>query len=145
MHVRVGPGARAIALRITPKVTVTGRIILEGFETQQPPSISLSSGVPEYYSGLSEPMGELSDAGFDVSPGSYQVQTNSEVYDGLYVASVLQDGREINGGKIPIPEGHATDLEVHLRKSTAAIEVKLPADSPPDPEGEFFWAIPGDD
>jgi len=143
-QVRTGPGASNIDLTIRPHVTVTGRVILDGYD-EEPPKIFLDAGLPSTFSSPATGYEAGSDGRFrisQVSAGNYKLSVSSN-QKGVYIAGLRQNGRETSGASVRVENGRTTDLEVRLRKSTAAIQISVLL-GPNDPCCGFALAIPED-
>jgi len=110
-RIRFGPSASAIVLTIRPHVTVTGRVVLQGYDAKSPPTAFLDSGLPSYFSFSGMSAGTDSGGRFrisGVSPGRYNVKVYGGE-DATYISGLRQDGREIAGGSVRIENGRTTD------------------------------------
>ncbi len=117
-RVRVGHSAKAVVLTIKPNVTVTGRVILDGYVEESPPTIFLDSDLPSSLSTSAMRYEAGSDGRFrfsQVSAGNYNLSVSSN-QKGVYIASLRQNGRETSGASVNVENGRPTDLEVRILK-----------------------------
>lgn len=139
-HIQLSGSGSFLVLTIGPHVTVRGRVVYQGYTSSSRMTVLLDSGMPPG-SALdlsSDTGGEDQFRIPDVSPGKYTIDVDNED-QAVYVAGIRQDGREMPGARALIPDGRPTDLEVRVRKSTAAIRVKLLGD-PVTTYGSFLSA-----
>jgi hypothetical protein len=145
VRARVDHDVKGITATIYPNASVNGRLVGESPPLPGQQQISLDSGVPHSFSDA--PLGIVEASGRfhidDLPPGDYTVHVARE---SRYFVTVRQNGKEAPGNLIRIEPGTTSDLEITLRKATAAILVKVEGDFrswPSDPLSVV--AIPQDD
>jgi hypothetical protein len=145
-RVHVGPGSarRALQLTILPNVTVTGRVILLGYEERSTPRVYLESDLPSYLSKLDVSYRADVDGRFRISgmpAGDYRVDVDRSP-KGVYIAALKQNGTVVTDGRVRIENDHPTDLEIQLRKSTASVQLNVIRDTGGDAPAGLAVAVP---
>jgi hypothetical protein len=126
-RIRVDHDVTGIVATILPNTSVTGHLILDSKELRPPVKeqrVSLEQGMTSYLGG--GPIGTVNGDGFfrinEVPPGDYTVHVLKE---SQYFIQVRQNGRLTPGNLARIESGSSPDLEITLRRATAAIQVKV--------------------
>jgi hypothetical protein len=124
---RVDHNVTGIVATILPITSVTGHLILDGKDLHPPVKeqlVSLEQGMPSYLGG--GPFGTVNGDGLfrinEVPPGDYTVHVLKE---SQYFITVRHNGRLTPGNLVRIESGSSPDLEITLRRATAAIQVKV--------------------